>query len=302
MDDFSTGTRANLADVGENVGAAAWARFEFSEADIRDSDACRRACEGTAFVLHQAALGSVPRSIADPVTTHAVNVDGFLNVTHAAREAGCERLVYASSSSVYGDRPGLPKREENLGQPLSPYAATKRIDEIYAATFARTYQQQIVGLRYFNVFGPRQDPRGPYAAVIPRWIEMLLSGGTPRIYGDGETSRDFCPVANVVQANLLAALAPPDVAGRVYNVALGESTTLKELFLAIRGGLAELGVDRTTVEPMYEDFRTGDVRHSQADLALAGAAFGYEPVVDFAAGIRTTLEWFEAVVRDAAAD
>ena len=277
LDDFSTGTRANLADVERRVGADRWGRFRLLECDVRDPEACARACDDIQLVLHQAALGSVPRSIAEPILSHAVNVSGFLNVLDAAREAGCERFVYASSSSVYGDEPTLPKHEEAIGEPLSPYAATKRIDEIYARTYATVYEQSVVGLRYFNVFGPRQDPDGPYAAVIPKWIEVFLRGETPRIYGDGETSRDFCPVKNAVQANVLAALAPPDARGRVFNVALGKRTSLNELFLHIRDGLAA---------------RAGDVRHSLAALDAVRDGLGYEPEVDIAQGMEETLAWY----------
>jgi len=243
-------------------------------------------------VLHQAALGSVPRSIEDPLATHASNVDGFLKVLLAARDASCARFVYASSSSVYGDHPDLPKREEAIGDPLSPYAATKRIDEIYAETIGRTYGVAVVGLRYFNVFGPRQDPKGAYAAVIPRWTGELLAGETPRIHGDGETSRDFCPVANAVQANLLAAASGPEAHGRAFNVAMGERTSLNELFAMIRDGLVALGRDVATVEATHDDFRAGDVRHSLADVTSARDLLGYAPEIDVAEGLRMTLEWF----------
>jgi UDP-N-acetylglucosamine 4-epimerase len=292
LDDLSTGSEENLADVRRAVGEEAWGRFAFARGDVRDLVACRRASAGADVVLHEAALGSVPRSIEDPLATHAVNVDGFVNVLVAARDAGCARLVWASSSSVYGDHPGLPKREEDLGAPLSPYAASKRIDEVWAETFWRVYGLEVVGLRYFNVFGPRQDPEGPYAAVIPRWIQALLRGETPRVHGDGETSRDFCPVANVVQANLLAAFAPAAAAGRAINVALGERTTLNELFRTIRDGLAGLGVDCAGVEPVHDEFRAGDVRHSLADVGLARELLRYRPEVGVAAGLRSTMEWY----------
>jgi len=289
LDDFSTGSRANLADVERSVGAEAWTRFRMIEGDIRDASTCQEACAGVRLVLHQAALGSVPRSIAEPVLSHAVNVSGFLNVLDAARQAECECFVYASSSSVYGDEPTLPKLEGAIGEPLSPYAATKRIGEIYARTYGTVYAQPVVGLRYFNVFGPRQDPNGPYAAVIPKWIELFLSGETPHVYGDGETSRDFCPVKNVVQANVLAALAPDAALGRVFNVALGGQASLNELFFRIRDGLAARGVNCRGDEPVYEDFRAGDVRHSLADVSLACELLGYEPEVDFDEGISLTL-------------
>ena len=292
LDDFSTGHRANLEDVRARVGDEAFARLEFREGDVRDARVCTDACAGGPIVLHQAALGSVPRSVTDPITSFGANVQGFANLLEAARQAGCTRFVYASSSSVYGDHPGLPKVEGEIGEPLSPYAATKRIDEVWANVYHRTYGAPVVGLRYFNVFGPRQDPHGPYAAVIPRWIEALLVGETPCIYGDGETSRDFCPVANVVQANLLAAFAPDEALGRAYNVALGGRTNLNELFVQIRDGLAGLGVDCAGTEAVHEGFRQGDVRHSLADVSAARDTLGYAPHVEFATGVRMTLEWY----------
>ena len=291
LDDFSTGSRANLEDVAARVGSEQYHAFDFVEGDIRDPATCAAACTDAPLVLHQAAFGSVPRSIADPVMSFGANVAGFVNLLEAARGAGCERFVYASSSAVYGDDPGLPKVEGEIGEALSPYAATKRIDEVWANVYFRTFEMPVLGMRYFNVFGPRQDPDGPYAAVIPRWIEALCNGSQPQIHGDGETSRDFCPVANVVQANLLAALAPPEALGRAFNVALGGRTTLTELFTAIRDGLATLGVDCASVEPAHQDFRPGDVRHSLADLSVARKLLGYEPEVDFPSGVRTTLEW-----------
>jgi UDP-N-acetylglucosamine/UDP-N-acetylgalactosamine 4-epimerase len=292
IDSFVTGHRANLEEIGRDRGEEAWSRFEFLEGDVRDGASCREACAGVDFVLHQAALGSVSRSIADPLATHASNVDGFLEMLLAARDARCARFVYASSSSVYGDHPDLPKREGVIGEPLSPYAATKRIDEIYAETIGRTFGLAVVGLRYFNVFGPRQDPDGAYAAVIPRWIGELLAGETPRIHGDGETSRDFCPVANAVQANLLAAASGPEAHGRSYNVALGARTTLDELFRLIRDGLAARGRDVGAVVAEHGEFRPGDVRHSLADLTRARELLGYSPEVDVAEGLRLTLDWF----------
>jgi UDP-N-acetylglucosamine 4-epimerase len=298
VDDFSTGRRANLADVAARVGADRFREFHLLEGDIRDPAVCAKACEGAPLVLHQAALGSVPRSIADPITSYAVNVGGSVNVLEATRGAGCARIVYASSSSVYGDHPGLPKVETEIGEPLSPYAATKRIGEVWAGACFRAYALPVVGLRYFNVFGPRQDPQGPYAAVIPRWIEALCTGQPAHLFGDGETSRDFCPVANVVQANLLAATAPAsDACGRVFNVALGGRTSLNELFRALRDGLAAMGVDCAGAEPVREDFRPGDVRHSLADVSAMESALGYAPEVDFAEGIRATLGWFVQAAR-----
>lgn len=298
LDDLSTGSRANLDDVERRVGAGAWSRFRFVESSITDPEACRAACEGGPLVLHQAALGSVPRSIANPIASFEANVVGFANLLDAAREAGSPRFVYASSSSVYGDHPDLPKREAATGAPLSPYAATKSIDEVWANTVHRTYGLAVTGLRYFNVFGPRQDPSGAYAAVIPRWVAALRRGEVPCIFGDGETSRDFCPVANAVQANVLAALGPvagegePDsAAGRSFNVALGGRVSLNELFRRLRDGLAERGVDCGGIEPVHEEFRPGDVRHSQADLTDVARILGYAPAVDFAEGIARTLDW-----------
>jgi UDP-N-acetylglucosamine 4-epimerase len=291
LDDFSTGSRANLEDVAARVGDECYARFEFLEGDIRSPSVCVQACAGHPVVLHQAALGSVPRSIEDPKTSFEANVGGFVNMLEAARKAGSERFVYASSSAVYGDHPGLPKVESEIGNPLSPYAATKRIDEVWAETCFRSYDVAVVGLRYFNVFGPRQDPEGPYAAVIPRWIDALCDGRAPRIFGDGRTSRDFCPVGNIVQANLLAALAPREAVGRAFNVALGTQTSLTELFEQLRAGLTALGLDCGDIEPTYEDFRSGDVRHSLADLSAVRRLLGYEPDLDFPSGIRVTLDW-----------
>ncbi|HED65015.1 MAG TPA: NAD-dependent epimerase/dehydratase family protein [Planctomycetes bacterium] len=301
LDDFSTGKRENLAALERRVGAEAFSHFTFHEGSILDAAACREAVDGAPLVLHQAALGSVPRSIADPAASFAANVTGFVTLLEAARCAGVERFVYASSSSVYGDHPGLPKREAEIGEPLSPYAATKRIDEVWAKQVASTYGIATTGLRYFNVVGPRQDPEGPYAAVIPRWIAAFQRGESPTIFGDGETSRDFCPVANVVQMNVLAALGPlPEcisdrvdpASGRSFNVALGTRTSLNELFFLLRDGLAARGIPCGDFEPEYADFRPGDVRHSLADLSDARAILGYEPEVDFAAGIEITLDAF----------
>ena len=283
MDSLATGSLENLAHCR--------ARIEWAEADLRDLDSCRSACEGVQLAFHQAALGSVPRSMSDPATSIDVNLGGTANLFAAARDQGVERVVYASSSSVYGDHPGLPKVESEIGNPLSPYAATKRIDELWAETCFRSYDLPVVGLRYFNVFGARQDPEGPYAAVIPRWIDALCDGRPPHIFGDGKTSRDFCPVGNIVQANVLAALAPREAVGRSFNVALGCQTSLTELFERLRAGLTALGLDCGDVEAIYEDFRSGDVRHSLADLSAAQRLLGYEPELDFASGIRVTLEW-----------
>lgn len=292
LDNFVTGRRDNLEQLRAAVGDVAWGRFRFFEGDITHPGTCREACHDVELVLHQAALGSVPRSIADPIRSFQSNVMGFLNMLTASREAGVKRFVFASSSSVYGSHPDLPKREEFLGDPLSPYAATKYFDEVTAGVFGRCYGSETIGLRYFNVFGPRQDPNGPYAAVIPKWIAAILAREPVFINGDGETSRDFCYIENVVQANLLAATAPAAAArNQVYNVALNQRVSLNRLFTAIRDELAtdrpELGV----LTPQYRDFREGDVRHSQADIAKAAKLLGYAPTFTFEQGLAITIAW-----------
>jgi UDP-N-acetylglucosamine 4-epimerase len=278
-------------DVAHIVGSDRWKRFQLIEGDIRDHAACQLAIAGADAVLHQAALGSVPRSIKDPIASHDVNVSGFLNVLVAARDRGVTRFVYASSSSVYGDEAALPKVEDTVGQPLSPYALTKRANEFYAQTFDRTYGFKSIGLRYFNVFGPRQDPDGPYAAVIPKWIAAMMTDQAVVIYGDGETSRDFCFVANTVQANLLAAMADDNARGQVYNVACGDRASLNDLFARLSNGLEEAGIhyDRS---PTYEAFRDGDVRHSQANIDKARQLLGYQPEFHLVDGLRPTLRHF----------
>ena len=281
--------------VREAVGAAAWRNFRFLNADVRDAEACRRACRGVDIVLHQAALGSVPRSIADPLASHASNVTGHLNLLLAARESGVGRFVYASSSAVYGDHPVLPKLEERIGRAVSPYGLSKHTNELYAAVFASCYGFASVGLRYFNVFGPRQDPESVYAAVIPAWIGALLRNQTAYVNGDGLAARDFCYVDNVVQANLLAAVsAGPDAAGHVFNVAVGGRTTLNQLAAALREMVEERNPGVAVPAPRYVDFRAGDVRHSQADVGKASRVLGYEPVMDLRAGLRAALPWYEA--------
>ncbi|MGH8850573.1 MAG: SDR family oxidoreductase [Casimicrobiaceae bacterium] len=295
LDSFATGHRTNLDDVRRAVGERAWRRHSFREADIVDAGACRSACQGVDVVLHQAALGSVPRSIEDPVRTHAANATGFLNMLVAARDAGVGRFVYAASSSTYGDHPGLPKVEDAIGRPLSPYAVTKYLDELYAEVFARCYGMVATGLRYFNVFGPRQDPDGAYAAVIPRWAAAMLAGTPIVIYGDGETTRDFCYVGNVVQANLLAATAPAaTVSGQVYNVAVGGRISLNQLYSTLRELLVERHPSLHIAPPVHEDFRAGDVRHSQADVSKAMNAFNYAPTHDLRAGLSEALPWYES--------
>lgn len=291
LDNFSTGHRSNLEDIRQKVGADAWARFTFVEADIRDRQACIAAVDGVDYVLHQAALGSVPRSIADPLTSHDVNTTGFANVIDAARQAETKGFVYASSSSVYGDEPNLPKVEERTGRVLSPYALTKLHNELYAEVYQRSYGFGSIGLRYFNVFGPRQDPDGAYAAVIPRWTAAMIGGDEVVINGDGETSRDFCFVANAVQANLRAALFGPAGEAVALNVAVGDRTSLNQLFGLLRDGLAGQGIgyDRA---PAYADFRAGDVRHSLADIGAAERLIGYRPTHRISEGLSEALPWY----------
>jgi UDP-N-acetylglucosamine/UDP-N-acetylgalactosamine 4-epimerase len=294
LDDFSLGTHANLDEVESAVSKEQWARLSFLPGDIRDPAACRRVCAGAEIVLHQAAQGSVPRSLEEPLAYHENNVTGCLNMLLAAREAGVRRFVYASSSAVYGDHPALPKREAEIGHCLSPYAATKRIDELYAEVVARAYGLATVGLRYFNVFGPRQDPEGAYAAVIPRWIAAMLSGQPVYINGTGETSRDFCYVRNVVQVNLLAATTDDGAArDEVYNVAVSRRTTLKELFALLRDRLARAHPALATITPTYRDFRAGDVLHSEADISKAETLLGYCPTHTIEQGLDEALPWYE---------
>jgi UDP-N-acetylglucosamine 4-epimerase len=295
LDNFATGSPRNLEEVRASVGADAWRRHAFIEADIVDADACREACKGVDVVLHEAALGSVPRSIEDPLRTHAANATGFLNLLVAARDAGVARVVYASSSSTYGDHAALPKVEHAIGAPLSPYAVTKYLNELYADVFGRCYATPSVGLRYFNVFGPRQDPDGPYAAVIPRFVSAMLRGEPAHIHGDGETTRDFCYVANVVQVNLLAAVVQDEQAMRqVYNVAVGERMSLNELHRALRTLIAVRHPQLDIPPPRYDDFRAGDVRHSQADIGKAMRFLGYRPEWSARRGLEHALPWYEA--------
>jgi len=293
LDNFATGHQRNLDEVGALVGSEAQERFRFIRGDIRDREACAAAVDNVDVVLHQAALGSVPRSIVDPLATHDANITGFLNMLDTARRAGVSRFVYAASSSTYGDEPNLPKREEVIGNPLSPYAVTKLVNELYAAVFARTYGFKATGLRYFNVFGPRQDPDGAYAAVIPKWTDAMVRGETVTINGDGETSRDFCFVANAVQANIRAALAGEDAQGQVYNVAVGDRTTLTRLAQLIRETLElhQVHYDRP-IE--FTEFRAGDVRHSEADITRARRLLGFEPSHDVASGLREAVPYYLA--------
>jgi UDP-N-acetylglucosamine 4-epimerase len=300
LDNFATGHRSNLEEVRAKAGDERWSRFQFMEADIRDREACARAVDGVDFVLHQAALGSVPRSMADPLNSHDSNVTGFINLLDAARLAGVKRFVYAASSSTYGDDPNLPKREDRIGHPLSPYAATKLINEVYAAVYERAFGFSSIGLRYFNVFGPRQDPNGPYAAVIPKWLAAMTGGRPIEIYGDGTTSRDFCYVDNAVQANLRSALAGEEAQNQVYNVAVGGRTSLVELFNLLRDALSRHQV-HYDLEPRFADFRPGDARHTQADISKAQSLLGYAPTHDISQGIEEALPWYLAMARRIAA-
>ena len=289
LDSFATGHRRNLEEAAQGREKS----LDVIEGDIRDLATCRRAARGSDVILHQAALGSVPRSIEDPLATHASNVTGFLNVLWAARDSGVRRVVYASSSSVYGDHPGLPKVEDVVGRQLSPYAVSKYAGELYAHPFGLAYGLELIGLRYFNVFGPRQDPDGPYAAVIPLWFQSLLEGHPVFINGDGETSRDFCYVENVVQVNLLAATtANPEAIGKVYNVAVGERTTLLQLFEGIRAQVARFRPAAAAVRPVHRDARAGDVRHSLADVSRARHMLGYEPSVMVMEGLARAADWY----------
>jgi UDP-N-acetylglucosamine 4-epimerase len=297
LDNFSTGHQRNLDEVRALVPSSAEPGFRMIEGDIRDRATCAAALEGIEVVLHQAALGSVPRSLADPLTSHDVNVTGMLNMLDAARGAGVRRFIYAASSSTYGDSEELPKREERIGAPLSPYAATKLANEIYAGVYAKSYGLRATGLRDFNVFGPRQDPEGAYAAVIPKWTAAMIRQDEVTINGDGQTSRDFCYVANAVQANLRAVLAPDEAQGEVYNVAVGQRTSLIELFGLIRDSLAEHQVHYSR-EPRFSDFRPGDMRHSLADISKAEAHLGYRPTHEIAAGMTAAIPWYLGFFRD----
>ncbi|MVW77975.1 SDR family oxidoreductase [Bordetella sp. 02P26C-1] len=296
LDNFATGYQRNLDEVRDSVSAEQWARFTFIEGDIRELADCQRAVEGVDYVLHQAALGSVPRSLVDPITTNAVNISGFLNMLVAARDAKVKNFVYAASSSTYGDHPALPKLEENIGNPLSPYAVTKYVNELYANVFARSYGFRSVGLRYFNVFGKRQDPDGAYAAVIPKWTAAMILNEDVKVNGDGETSRDFCFVDNAVQANLLAAVASDEARDQVYNVAFGGRTTLNQLFDYLAKTLGQQGV-RYEKKPVYGDFRPGDVRHSQANIGKAEKLLGYSPAYDILRGLEVAMPWYVKFLR-----
>lgn len=293
LDNFSTGFQHNLDEVRSQVGESQWQRFTFIKGDIRELETCKKACAGVDYVLHQAALGSVPRSIKDPLTTNENNITGFLNMLVAARDARVKRFVYAASSSTYGDHPGLPKVEDKTGKPLSPYAVTKLVNELYADVFAKAYGFKTIGLRYFNIFGQRQDPAGAYAAVIPKWFAGLVKNETVYINGDGETSRDFCFIENCVQANILsAAVADEAATNQVYNVAFGQRTTLNELYNLIKQRVVAANNSANHAEPTYRDFRAGDVRHSLADISKARNLIGYEPRFSIRQGLDKAAQWY----------
>lgn len=298
LDNFATGHQRNLDEVQSVVSPEQWARFVLVNGDIRNIEDCRRAMTFDAatdisvdYVLHQAALGSVPRSINDPITTNSTNIDGFLNMLVAAKDAQVKSFTYAASSSTYGDHPALPKVEGVIGKPLSPYAVTKYVNELYAEVFSSTYGFKTIGLRYFNVFGKRQDPNGAYAAVIPKWTAAMINNEEVFVNGDGETSRDFCFVENAVQANILAACASPEAKNNVYNVAVGDRTTLNQVFACIKGALSNVDVT-TTSEMVYRDFRAGDVRHSQANIDKAKDLLGYQPLFNVGEGMLKAADWY----------
>ncbi|TDQ37590.1 NAD-dependent epimerase/dehydratase family protein [Thiopseudomonas denitrificans] len=296
LDNFSTGYQHNLDEIKELVSQEQWKRFKFIVGDIRDIEDCHQACRGVDYVLHQAALGSVPRSINDPVATNSTNISGFLNMLVAARDAQVESFTYAASSSTYGDHPGLPKVEDVIGKPLSPYAVTKYVNELYADVFARTYGFNAIGLRYFNVFGKRQDPNGAYAAVIPKWVAAMIKGEKISINGDGETSRDFCFVENAIQANLLAATANNSAKNQIYNVAVGDQTTLNELFSYLKECVNRNGFNYS-LPVSHGDFRRGDIRHSLADISKAKNLIGYEPAWRIRQGLESAIRWYAKQVR-----
>lgn len=293
LDNFSTGFQVNLDEVRDKVSSEQWHRFHFIKGDICDNEACATACKDVDYVLHQAALGSVPRSVEDPITTNVNNISGFLNILVAARDARVKQFVYAASSSTYGDHPDLPKQEDKIGKPLSPYAVTKLVNELYGEVFSRVYDFNTIGLRYFNIFGQRQDPDGAYAAVIPKWFAGLLSDEPIFINGDGETSRDFCFIENCVQANILAATVDTKQAlNQVYNIAFGESTTLNTLFDLIRDRIKNKIPGTSEAKPIHRDFRAGDIRHSLADINKAKKLLGYSPEYSVRAGLDKATDWY----------
>ena len=297
LDNFDTGHQHNIdqaiEDANKATGEDLSGNFKFINGDIRESDDCKKACSGVDYVLHQAALGSVPRSIEDPINTNRANIDGFLNMLVASKDANVKRFVYAASSSTYGDHPDLPKVEDKIGNPLSPYAVTKVVNELYANVFAKTYGFKTIGLRYFNIFGKRQDPNGAYAAVIPKWVAAILNKEDVCINGDGETSRDFCYIDNTVQINLLAATTDNDNAtDQVYNVALNDRTSLNKLYQMIEDRLIQRTIGLEKKEPIYKDFRAGDVRHSQANIDKAQTLLNYQPRYMISQGMDETMDWY----------
>ncbi|MCB9025391.1 MAG: SDR family oxidoreductase [Bdellovibrionaceae bacterium] len=293
LDNFSTGLKGNIEYLHSYKNKYSQASFNFIEGDIRNVNDCQKSVQGMDYILHQAALGSVPRSIEDPISSHNSNVTGFINMIWAAKEARVKRFVYASSSSIYGDNPALPKVEKNIGNPLSPYAATKLMNEIYAQVFTKSYGIETIGLRYFNVFGPHQQPDGPYAAVIPKWLGLMLEQKPITIYGDGETSRDFCFINNVVQMNLRCATTTNENAvNQEYNVAFRRQTTLNQLFFMLKEMLGEANKELKIQDPIYQDFRSGDIKHSLADISKANQLVGYEPTEDVEAGLRKSIKWY----------
>ena len=292
LDNFSTGNKLNLSEVQSSVSVLQWSRFKFIDGDVSDFSICKDVCRSIDYVIHQAALGSVPRSINDPISSNKSNINGFLNMLVAAKEDNVKNFVYAASSSTYGDHPDLPKVEKNIGNPLSPYAVTKYVNELYANVFSRCYGFHSIGLRYFNVFGKRQDPEGPYAAVIPKWIESMILNQDIYINGDGKTSRDFCYIENVIQANILAAITEDlNALNQVYNVACGDRNTLEDLFFIIKECLAT-NQRQYALDPNYRDFRSGDVRHSQADISKISKMLGYDPEFNLYQGIEKVIPWY----------
>jgi UDP-N-acetylglucosamine/UDP-N-acetylgalactosamine 4-epimerase len=297
LDNFDTGHQYNIdqaiQDANNAIGKDLSNNFKFINGDIREVEDCKQACDGVDYVLHQAALGSVPRSIEDPINTNRANIDGFLNILVASKDANVKRFVYAASSSTYGDHPDLPKVEGKIGSPLSPYAVTKVVNELYANVFAKTYGFKTIGLRYFNIFGKRQDPNGAYAAVIPKWVAAILNKEDVFINGDGETSRDFCYIDNTVQMNLLAATTDKDEAtDQVYNVALNDRTSLNKLYQMIEERLIQRTEGLEKKEPIYQDFRAGDVRHSQANIDKAQTLLDYQPKYMISEGMDEAMDWY----------
>ena len=298
LDNFNTGHQYNIDqaiyDANNLIGKDVSKNFKFINGDISNLKDCKKACNGINYVLHQAALGSVPRSIKDPIKSNESNIDGFLNMLVASKDEKVNRFVYASSSSVYGDHPDLPKVENNIGNPLSPYALTKVVCELYANVFAKTYDFKTIGLRYFNVFGKRQDPNGAYAAVVPRWAASFLKKDEIYINGDGETTRDFCYVDNAIQMNILAATSKNNEAiNQVYNVALNDSTSLNELYQMMKERLVHPNEQLKHIKPIYRDFREGDVRHSQANISKAQRLLGYEPEYSISKGMDKAMNWYK---------